>query len=133
MAFRTLQSKLNATNVSSLASDLQMLPLGDTLAALAGGPHTIPTLNARTSLVSGAAQVHDKAAIILAVATDDTLRTIVPAGITPTATNVAIAYNTTTGVPTLTFSGAVTAYTVTEIPLTVATGTDLTAALAQEA
>ena len=107
----TIQDQLNIANPNDLPSRFQQVKIGDVLAGLT------PSKNERTSLTSGTAQEHDKAATILAVSTGGAGLTMVPDGVAPAAGEVAVAYDADTGVPTLTFNSAVTAYTTQEMAL----------------
>lgn len=115
---QTIKDALDIANVSDLPTRMQQVKIGTLIQGM------IPTLNARTGLTSGAAQVHNRAARIMAVSTGGAVRTMVPAGDTPGATTVAVSYDAA-GVPTLTFNAAVTAYTVQECVLPTALGTTL--------
>lgn len=114
----TTKDLIDSANPNILPGELQKVKLGSILAGL------IPTKNARTSLSSSAAQAHNKTSIILAVFTGGAGLTMIPAGESVDAGEVAVAYSAA-GVPTLTFASAVTAYTVQEIVLPTGHGTTL--------
>lgn len=111
----TIQNKIDKANPNDLAARLRQLydvdrdlGFGALLAALR------PRNRSRTGLANSATQVHDRAATIITVETPiGTPLAIVTDG-TPAAGQVNIAYNATTGIPTLTFNAAVTEYHTTE-------------------
>lgn len=113
---QTVQNILDLANQNNIAAFLRKLwdptnslGFGAMLAALR------PRNRSRTSLTSSATQVHDVAALIVNVeSTQGTNLSIITGG-SPGAGEVSVDYNATTGVPTLTFNAAVTAYYTIEM------------------
>lgn len=113
---QTVQDKLDLANINDLASYLRKLNdstnslgFGALLAAMR------PRNRSRTSLTSSATQVHDVAALIVNVeSTQGTNLSIITGG-SPGAGEVSVDYDADTGVPTLTFNAAVTAYYTIEL------------------
>lgn len=112
----TIQNKLDKANPNDLGARLRQLYDADRnlgFGAMLGAMR--PRNRSRTGLANNATQVHDVAAAILTVETPiGTPLAIVTDG-TPAAGQVSIAYNATTGVPTLIFAAAVTEYHTTEM------------------
>lgn len=112
----TVQDKLDLANpndtnafLRKLYDTTEGLGFGAMLAALR------PRNRSRTSLTSSATQVHDVAALIVNVeSTQGTNLSIITGG-SPGAGEVSVDYDATTGVPTLTFNAAVTAYYTIEL------------------
>ena len=122
----TVKTQLNQGQLHTLPDNLRRLHktdgtygFGDMLDALRPrGPRL------RDSLTSGTEHVHDVAAWIIDVyITAGTPLAKIYGAASPGAGEVHIAYNTTTGVPTFTFAGATTEYSVVEmgpLPTTIA-------------
>jgi len=108
---KTVQDGLNDANPNILPSYLQEVPIGDFIAGLTG---MMPQKRALTGLDSLTVHVHDKRGLITAVYVGGNPVTIIPGGETPAAGQVAIDYDET-GLGTLTFQAANTAYTVTQL------------------
>ena len=119
----TIKDGLNQSNPNKLPSLTQSIKLGDVLASMVS-----PQSRARTGLASSTTQVHDRPALITAVAVGGSFRSIAPDGATLAAGQVSIAYDQTTYIPTLTFQAAVTQYEVQEIAPNL--GTELAKSLA---
>lgn len=112
----TVKDALNRANPNDLAANLRRLwsdtnstGFGDLLDGFR------PRLVARTGLTSAAAHVHNSAALIASVNSTAGTPLAIVHGDPPDAGEVRIEYDATTGVPTLTFAAAVTAYTVSQI------------------
>ena len=72
-----------------------------------------PRNRSRTGLTSSATQVHDAAELIASVETPVGTPLAIISGGSPGAGEVSVDYDAVTGVPTITFAGAVTEYHVT--------------------
>ncbi len=121
----TVQQKLDLANPNDLPSLLQRLR--DTTNSLGFGALIAalrPRNTARSGLTSSATQVHDKASMIFAVQDAAGTNLAMISGAAPGAGEVRVEYDATTGVPTFTFAGALTAYIVHEsgpLPQTLST------------
>ena len=107
--FHTRLDVLNQCNLETLIHNLKEIGFGNINAAVSAPP----VLNARSALASDTTQEHDTTSTILAVSTGGTGLNMVPAGVAPAATEVAVSYDAA-GVATLEFNSAVTEYSVQE-------------------
>lgn len=102
----TVQEQLNLASPTTIADMLRKVSIGDLIAGL------VPRAVSRTGLASNTVQVEPEPGEIKSVESPaGTNLTIVGAGATPAAGEVAVAYDAN-GVATLTFQAAVTAYDV---------------------
>lgn len=113
---QTVQDKLDLANINDLASYLRKLNdstnslgFGALLAAMR------PRNRSRTGLTSNATQEHDVAALIVNVENVQGTNLSIVTGAAPGAGEVRVEYDADTGVPTLTFNGAVTEYYTIEL------------------
>lgn len=116
----SVQEVLNHANPNDQHNMWNKISVGDIIAGM------IPRQTARTGLTLGATQVHNIPGQILAV-TDgaDAPLAMITAG-APGAGQVRVTYNASTGIPTLVFNAALTAYKVTQTVFPTGLGTILT-------